>query len=221
MYSVISDDPSNSGASKFRINPKTGSVTAATSLALDAGKTFRLAISASDKGNPPLSSRGLVEIRVAGSPGSDNTATLRCQNASYDIQIPENTVKDAQIAYIAAIRTDGRRQRVSYSLASEFDGADDGTFAVDLDTGIVTVAKPSALDYETRPHRTLVVVAQAKADSHGHGSYGYCQVNIAITDVNDNAPRFTQQEYSAVVWEGNNKGTFVIQVRTNFLLLFS
>jgi protocadherin-16/23 len=31
-------------------------------------------------------------------------------------------------------------------------------------------------------------------------------------DANDNVPRFTQDDYSAVVWEGNAKGTFVTQV---------
>ena len=42
--------------------------------------------------------------------------------------------------------------------------------------------------------------------------YGYCDVIVSLLDENDNAPRFTQQQYSAAVWEGNNKGTFVMQV---------
>jgi len=68
------------------------------------------------------------------------------------------------------------------------------------------------LDFETRPVLHLVVVAQADSSSAGSPLYGYCDVWVHLQDRNDNAPRFTQQQYSASVWEGNNKGTFVMQV---------
>lgn len=55
-------------------------------------------------------------------------------------------------------------------------------------------------------------MAQAEG-STGPSLYGYAQVLVNLIDQNDNTPKFTQQQYSAVVWEGNNKGTFVMQVR--------
>jgi protocadherin-16/23 len=79
-------------------------------------------------------------------------------------------------------------------------------------TGAIRVRNPWVLDFETRPTLHLVVVAQADSSSSGPPLYGYCDVWIHLQDQNDNAPRFTQQQYSAAVWEGNNKGTFVMQV---------
>ncbi|XP_055921654.1 protein dachsous [Eupeodes corollae] len=43
--------------------------------------------------------------------------------------------------------------------------------------------------------------------------YGYAELHIILEDENDNGPHFTQQQYSATVWEGNSKGTLVVQVQ--------
>ena len=79
-------------------------------------------------------------------------------------------------------------------------------------TGFIRVRDPRMLDFETRPILHLVVVAQGDSSNAGPPLYGYCDVWVHLQDRNDNAPRFTQQQYSASVWEGNNKGTFVMQV---------
>lgn len=110
---------------------------------------------------------------------------------------------------VSAVRTDGRRQRIMYSFGS---GDEDSTFEISSQTGLIRVQDPRVLDYETRPTVRLVVVAQAETSSSGPLLYGYCDVWVHLQDQNDNAPRFTQQQYSAAVWEGNNKGTFVMQV---------
>ena len=68
------------------------------------------------------------------------------------------------------------------------------------------------LDYETRPTLHLVVVAQADGSSSGPPLYGYCDVWVHLQDKNDKPPQFTQQQDTSAVWEGNNKGTFVMQV---------
>jgi protocadherin-16/23 len=79
------NEPSNN---KFRINPNTGIVTAASSLAMESGKLFHLEVLARDKGNPPQSATGLIEIKVGESP--DGAATLRFQNTSYVVHLSEN-----------------------------------------------------------------------------------------------------------------------------------
>lgn len=108
---------------------------------------------------------------------------------------------------VSAVRSDGRRQRTSYSLGS---GNEDGAFEITM-SGVIRVRDSRSIDYETSPQMKLVVVAQADG-STGPQLYGYTQVLINLIDQNDNTPKFTQQQYSAVVWEGNNKGTFVMQV---------
>lgn len=86
------------------------------------------------------------------------------------------------------------------------------TFEINSNNGLIRVRDARNLDYETTPKLKLVVVAQAEGNT-GPPLYGYCQVWVHLMDQNDNTPRFTQQQYSAAVWEGNNKGTFVMQVQ--------
>lgn len=105
------------------------------------------------------------------------------------------------------MRSDGRRQRITYSLGS---GNDEDSFEI-TPSGTIRVRDPKSIDYETSPQIKLVVVAQADGSSAPQ-LYGYAQVIVNLIDQNDNTPKFTQQQYTSVVWEGNNKGTFVMQV---------
>lgn len=202
LYSLINEPVT----SKFRINPNTGVLTAAQSLASENGRLIHLEVLARDKGNPPQNATGLIEIRVGDVP--EGTASLHFQNISYSVSLMENTPAGKEIIQVSAVRSDGRRQRIVYSFGS---GNEDSTFDIDPDGGIIRVANSEGLDHEQPPgpRRRLVVVARAEGNPV---LYGYCEVWLLILDRNDNAPRFTQQQYTANVWEGNSKGTFVMQL---------
>jgi len=104
------------------------------------------------------------------------------------------------------VRSDGRRQRVTYSFGS---GNEDNTFEINSNNGLIRVRDQKRLDFESSPRLRLIIVAQAEGSSP---LYGYATVWVDLLDQNDNSPRFTQDRYTAAVWEGNNKGTFVMQV---------
>lgn len=196
---------------KFRLDPSTGVVTVATGLAADAGRLIRLQVLARDKGNPPLSSTGLVEIRVAsgasGQGAADDATSLRFQNQSYVVQLEENAAPGTAVAQVQAVRSDSRLQRITYRLAG---GNDRGTFDINQSTGLIRVRDPARLDHEQAASLRLVVVAEAEAEARS--LYGYCEVTVQLQDTNDNPPRFTQDVYSASVWEGKSKGTLVLRV---------
>ncbi|XP_063241640.1 protein dachsous [Bacillus rossius redtenbacheri] len=201
VYSLVNEP----AGGKFRINPTSGAVSAASSLAPDSGRLFRLRVLARDKGNPPQSSTGLVEIRVGDGPEAG--ARLHFQNSTYRAQLEEGAARGTEVLQVSAVRTDGRRQRITYSIGA---GNDDGAFDVDGASGAVRVRDPRALDYERARELRLSLAAEGEA---ADGSvFGYCEVHVSLLDRNDNAPRFTQEQYVAAVWEGNNKGTFVMQV---------
>jgi protocadherin-16/23 len=94
VFSFVNEPSSN----RFRINPNTGIVTAASSLAMESGKLFHLEVLARDKGNPPQSATGLIEIKVGESP--EGAATLRFQNSSYTVQLPENSSVGREVVQV-------------------------------------------------------------------------------------------------------------------------
>lgn len=200
MYSLVNE----AGNSKFRINPNSGVLTASQSLASENGQVIYLRVLATDKGNPPQSSTGLVEISVGdvqqGSP------KLLFQNTTYKVILPENTREFRDVLQISAVRSDGRRQKITYSFGR---GNEDNIFTINPDSGLIQVRNPKYLDYEIT--KEIRLIAEAKTDNIPT-LYGYCEIIVQLTDQNDNAPKFTQQQYSSVVWEGNSKGTFVMQI---------
>ena len=112
---------------------------------------------------------------------------------------------------MSAVRSDGRRQRVTYSFGS---GNEENTFEINSNNGLIRVRDQKRLDFESSPRLRLIIVAQAEGASP---LYGYATVWVDLLDQNDNAPRFTQDSYTSSVWEGNNKGTFVMQVPCLFV----
>lgn len=200
VYSLVNE----AGNSKFRINPNSGVLTASQSLASENGKVIYLHVLATDKGNPPQSSTGLVEISVGDIP--QGSSKLHFQNTTYKVVIPENTQEFKDVIQVSAVRSDGRRQRITYSFGR---GNEENIFTINPDSGLIQVRNPRLLDYEI--NREIRLIAEARTDN-SPSLYGYCEVIIQLTDTNDNAPKFTQQQYSSVVWEGNSKGTFVMQI---------
>lgn len=201
VYSLASD----SFIDKFRLNPNTGTLTAIRSLAEDNGHTIHLKITARDKGNPPQNASGLIVLRI----GDVSSESLRFQNEIYTVSLAENVLNGHSVVHVSAVRNDGRRPKIMYSIES---GNDNGAFEIDERTGEIKVQNSATLDYEERNKNGTHLVVVAHTDNSPN-LYGYCTVVIHLQDENDNPPRFTQRQYEASVWEGNNKGTFVMQVK--------
>lgn len=191
--------PSNS---KFRINSETGILTATSPLGLERVHLFHVEVIAKDRGTPSQSSTGLVEIQV----DAPSSTTLKFQNVSYDVNVPENSLSGTDVVQVTALRSDGMRERITYSFGS---GNEDNLFEINNNNGLIRVRDPEGIDYELISEVNLVVVAQASGEAP---LYAYANVHVNIVDMNDNSPRFTQDRYVSSVWEGNNKGTYVIQV---------
>lgn len=202
VYSILNDS-----SNRFRLNPNTGILTATQSLSEDNGRLIHLKIMARDKGNPPQSSLGLIELHVGDI--SADMPMLRFQNETYSVALMENVMSGYSVVQLNAVRSDGRRQKIIYSIES---GNDDGAFDIDAKTGEIKVQNTASLDYEERNKNGIELIAVARTDSAPF-LYGYCKVIVRLLDENDNAPRFTQHYYQTTVWESNNKGTFVMQVK--------
>lgn len=94
VFGFLNEPPNN----KFRIEPKSGAVTATSSLAMESGKMYHLEVVATDRGNPPQSSNCLIEITVGEIP--DHVPTLRFQNLSYTVQLHENSPSGTEVVQV-------------------------------------------------------------------------------------------------------------------------
>lgn len=199
VYSLV-----EGSSRKFRIEPNTGVLTATQRLSKENGKILHINVLATDKGNPPLSSPGLIELVIGDIP--EGSPQLHFKNSSYIVTIPENVEQFTEILQVSAVRTDGRRQKIVYSFGT---GNEENIFSINVDTGIIHVQDGTQLNYEL--HKEIELVVEGKTEE-GLTLHGYCTVLVRLTDINDNAPKFTQQQYTATVWEGNTKGAFALQV---------
>lgn len=71
-------------------------------------------------------------------------------------------------------------------------GQGSDAFAIDPDTGLITVAMGSSLDREMAAQLQLTVNAR---DENGRGNLGVASLIVNLLDVNDNAPIFEKNVY--------------------------
>ncbi|XP_024247355.1 cadherin-18 isoform X2 [Oncorhynchus tshawytscha] len=86
-------------------------------------------------------------------------------------------------------------------------------FSVDPKTGVIRTAL-SNMDREARERYSVVVQAKDMAGSVG-GLSGSTTINVTLTDVNDNPPKFPQKNYQLYVPESAQIGKAVGKIKAN------
>ncbi|XP_045767682.1 cadherin-99C isoform X1 [Maniola jurtina] len=180
---------SNNGGNKFTIDPTTGVISSTGRL--QAGEQYSVTIRATDaKG---LSSQGIVELMVAPGP---NTRPPQFSSRDYYAPVSEGAAINSTVTTVTA--KDPENEPVTYSIAS---GNDLRQFAIGSNTGIITVIRH--LDREVLTRYQLMI----RAEDPGKLSTT-ATVNIKVTDINDNNPKFDEDSYMFHVKEGIS-GEFV------------
>ncbi|KAA0709827.1 Protocadherin Fat 4 FAT tumor suppressor -like protein 4 [Triplophysa tibetana] len=190
-------------SSKFRLDKQDGSVSVASSLTADTNKVYLLQITASDRGNPPLSAKTMVRIIVT----EENHHTPEFSQNQVTVTVSESLSVGTAIRTLSARDKDKDKQMnglISYNISS---GNDDGLFSIQTQTGVLSLAKP--LDYERKQKHELSVSA---TDGGWISKSSYVTVYIQVTDVNDNSPVFHPVEYFPVVQENVPSGTTVVKM---------
>ncbi|XP_062417297.1 protocadherin Fat 3a [Pungitius pungitius] len=132
-------------------------------------------------------SQATVEVTVIDT--NDNSPI--CDQAVYTASVAENLPVNSVLLKIGATDADiGVSAWIQYSL----HGPGSLDFNIDPDTG--EVKSSIILDHEMTPSYWLI--AQA---TDGGGRWCRAEVQLAVTDINDNPPIFTLSEYTASVYE--------------------
>ncbi|XP_077042446.1 protocadherin gamma-B5-like isoform X17 [Agelaius phoeniceus] len=160
--------------------------------------SFELVLMAVDGGDPARS--GTVQVRINVTDANDNPPVF--SKNLYEARVAENLPLGSVVLQIRATDADaGSNGRVSYSFGSVPDAVR-ALFTIDSESGEVRTA--GALDFEGQSKYIFGVEAR-----DGGGLTSHCEVQIDITDENDNAPEITILSLSSPVPEDTPVGTVV------------
>ncbi|XP_019062997.1 cadherin-10 isoform X2 [Fukomys damarensis] len=128
----------------------------------------------------------------------------------YTASVPEMSVVGTSVVQVTATDADdpsyGNSARVIYSILQG-----QPYFSVEPETGIIRTALPN-MNRENREQYQVVIQAKDMGGQMG-GLSGTTTVNITLTDVNDNPPRFPQNTMHLRVLESSPVGTAVGSVK--------
>ena len=188
-----------SGNSKgnFAINSSSGEVSTTVVLGLSPS-SYQLGITASDEGNPSKQAQSLLTVTVF----KDDANVLNFDLDLYTATIAENAAVNSSVTSVLATTQSGP-VFVTYSISNPGKVP----FRMTSNSGQITVLK--SLDRETTPVYNFVVVAKSSGPVP---QTAQANVRVAISDVNDNAPTFSQQKYAVTIPESTSPGTSVAAV---------
>ncbi|XP_057698824.1 protocadherin Fat 1a isoform X1 [Corythoichthys intestinalis] len=183
----------------FAVDEHSGIISLARPLDREARAMYELEARAADRGQPRLWAACRVLISVLDI--NDNLPVF--ERREYAAAVPEDAAVGGQVLRVQAASRDlDANGEIRYSIVS---GNEHGAFSVDPGTGDIFVITP--LDYETSPEYYITVEA---TDGGSPPLSDMATVNINVTDVNDNAPVFSQRVYTAVVGEDAELGRTVL-----------
>ena len=158
----------------FAIDATTGVVTVADPSAIDYETATSLTIEVTATSDDGSTSAQTYNIAVNDA-DEFNVSAVSDTDAATD-EVAEDALAGASVG-VTAFASDGDgSDAVQYSLSQNPGGA----FAIDATTGVVTVADPSAIDYETATSLTIEVTATSDDGSTSAQTY-----NIAVNDADE------------------------------------
>ncbi|XP_044754021.1 protocadherin-like wing polarity protein stan isoform X2 [Coccinella septempunctata] len=179
-----------------------GVITIAQPLDYKQEKKYILTVTATDSGG--RSDTATVYVNVT---DANNFAPV-FENAPYTANVFEDAPVGTTVLVVSATDNDvGLNAQITYSLAEGLGDPSVTEFAINPQTGAITTTK--LLDREIKSGYLLTIAAK---DGGSPALSDTTDVEITVTDVNDNYPVFKQSSYSGSVPEDALVGTSVVQV---------
>ncbi|XP_058466683.1 cadherin-87A isoform X2 [Malaya genurostris] len=177
----------------FEINNTTGLIRSKARIDYEQVSTIRFNVTVIDTGIPRLSSTAEVTVDITNS--NDNDPVF--EEPEYRMAVLENSPVGTVVGTVTARDTDlGPYGEIYYTLVGDHSAH----FAIDPDTGVITVRNSTALDRERESEIGLTAIAADRAPDVIRRSTT-APVSIKVLDENDNAPTFSQKIYHASVAE--------------------
>ncbi|XP_072526719.1 protocadherin-23 [Salminus brasiliensis] len=191
-YELLPGDSS----SLFSVDQSTGTVSLSSPLSALGSSSVRLTVSAHDGQGVPAVQPADIIINVL---HTDLTPAL-FHNSHYTFFVPEDVPPGTAVGTVQAIKPPNSVEALSYRISS---GDPLGLFSVDSQSGVISTSL--ALDHESLHHALLTLQALTGTLP----IYSSTQVNITITDVNDNPPVFPKTSDFITISHNTLPGTIL------------
>ena len=173
----------------FVVDPLSGNLKVTQRLDREAVEVYILNVSASDHGNPPMSS--YAEVYVSVLDRNDNPPQF--SQSEYAVSVSEATVPYSSIVTVSATDKDfGTTALITYSILS---GNSDRTFSV-YPNG--TIYNLRTFDREKKSSYLLSIMARDQAIPVATQLSSTATVQVTLTDINDNSPSFISSNVTHV-----------------------
>ncbi|XP_044155596.1 protocadherin-15 [Bufo gargarizans] len=194
-------------ASIFDVEENTGRVITRVNLNEDPSTIFRLVVIAYDDGDPMKSNNTMVIITVL----QPSIIPRFTQDEYRAPPVSETAPIGTTVTVVMAAAIN---QTIVYSIIS---GNDQGMFAIDNMTGVISVVKP--LDYENTTSYELRIQADsmqvARFNLRAASKSNTAIVYIEVQDENDHAPQFSKKLYLGGVSEDARMFASVLKVKVS------
>ncbi|KAI8511673.1 hypothetical protein Bbelb_107730 [Branchiostoma belcheri] len=171
----------------FTVDNTTGVISTSGGLDRETASSYTFLVTVRDRGTPQFSDETTVTVSVLDL--NDNTPNFT--QSSYSVTIEENLAVGTSILTVSATDDDsGTNADITYSISSSSTiGLQ--FYSIDATSGQISVKE--ANDRETLDFVQMFVVA---TDGGSPGLSSLVEVNVTISDVNDNAPILAQTFFS-------------------------
>ncbi|XP_058496668.1 protocadherin Fat 1a isoform X5 [Solea solea] len=201
VYTISEGDPFK----QFSIDFNTGVIHVIQPLDFETHPAYKLNVRATDS---LTGAQSEVFVDIILEDVNDNVPVFLSK--TYYTNISEAAVIGTSVLHVDAKDSDtGNNQEVFFQLVEE-KGESSEYFTIDRDTGTISVAQ--VLDYEEiQQHKLRVRVVDGGVPALSSDVI----VTIDVTDLNDNAPKFTERTYKTSISDLAPRGHFITQVQAS------
>ncbi|KAI1885496.1 hypothetical protein AGOR_G00204290 [Albula goreensis] len=203
---------------RFYIKPNradgSASILVAEPLDFETTRFFTLRVRVQNVAAVPLASFCTVYVNLTDV--NDNVPFF--MSSTYEAMVPEGAEIGTSVAQVSATDLDsGLHGKINYIILRDESG-DSQFFSIDPHTGVIRTR--ATFDREQKGSYLIEVQSQdcsesARPSQLGQPNTDTAYVRIFITDVNDNAPAFSQLMYEVSVEEDEEVGFVIITVTAN------
>ncbi|XP_075066090.1 protocadherin gamma-C5-like isoform X38 [Mixophyes fleayi] len=191
---------SKSARKLFGLNELSGEIYINGFMDYEELNIYELSIRAADKGTPELEGNCLVQMDIEDV--NDNSPDITFSSTINDV--PENSPLGTVIGFINVRDKDsGKNGEIQLDMSPNLP------FKIKPVKNRYSLVTDGNLDREKISQYTIELTA---ADLGSPPLYSKTTIILSVSDINDNAPTFTQSTYNAFIKENSDPGTFLCAV---------